>query len=76
MTRNSQATPDTIGFMVRHSSGVLCVSLEQKRLDELRLPPMVVNNEDPKQTAYSVSVDSKHNTSTGEWEKWLCVVAV
>lgn len=60
-----KATAETIGFIVRFSSGVLCISLEGSRLDELKLPPMVVNNEDPKQTAYSVSVDYKHNTSTG-----------
>eukprot|EP01041_Mallomonas_annulata_P000501 gene501-949_t len=60
-----KATPDTIGFIVRYTSGVLCVSLRGDRLDELNLPPMVINNEDPKQTAYSVSVDCKHNTSTG-----------
>jgi len=60
-----KATAESIGFIVRYSSGVLCVSLEGSRLDELKLPPMVVNNEDPKQTAYSVSVDYKHNTSTG-----------
>ena len=55
----------TIGFIVRHTSGVLCVSLEKKRLDALNLPPMVTFNQDPKQTAYSVSVDCKHNTTTG-----------
>lgn len=59
------ATPESVGFIVRHSSGVLCVSLEEKRLLELRLPPMVVNNEDPKQTAYTVSADYRHGTSTG-----------
>ena len=60
-----KATPETIGFIVRHSSGVICISLESSRLDDLNLPPMVVNNEDPKQTAYSVSVDYKHGTTTG-----------
>eukprot|EP00607_Mallomonas_marina_P011081 CAMPEP_0182423840 /NCGR_PEP_ID=MMETSP1167-20130531/9917_1 /TAXON_ID=2988 /ORGANISM="Mallomonas Sp, Strain CCMP3275" /LENGTH=477 /DNA_ID=CAMNT_0024603141 /DNA_START=437 /DNA_END=1870 /DNA_ORIENTATION=- len=59
------ATAEAIGFIVRYSSGVICVSLEGSRLDELNLPPMVINNEDPKQTAYSVSVDCKYNTSTG-----------
>lgn len=54
-----------VGFIVRHTSGVLCVSLERKRLDTLGLPPMVNINEDPKQTAYSISVDCKHNTTTG-----------
>ena len=59
------ATPDTIGFIVRYSSGVLCVSMENDRLEELNIPPMVVNNEDPKQTAYTVSVDYKHGITTG-----------
>jgi len=59
------ATPETIGFFVRYTSGVVCVALESDRLDELALPPMVINNEDPKQTAYTVSVDVKHGTTTG-----------
>lgn len=60
-----KATPDKVGFIIRYSSGVLCISLEGDRLDELALPPMVNNNEDPKKTAYSVSVDYKYGTSTG-----------
>lgn len=60
-----KATPEAVGFIVRYSSGVLCVSLEGERLDALRLPPMVQLNQDPKQTAYSVSADYKHGTSTG-----------
>ena len=59
------ATPDAIGFIIRYSSGVICISLEGDRLDALQLPPMVVDNECPKQTAYSVSADYKHGTSTG-----------
>ena len=90
------ATPETIGFMVRHSSGVICVSVchprqprcacayqrsrsyqstrpailarvqvPDERLQALELPPMLVNNEDPKGTAFTVSVDAKHGTSTG-----------
>jgi GTP cyclohydrolase II/3,4-dihydroxy-2-butanone 4-phosphate synthase len=60
-----KATPESIGFIVRYSSGVLCISLEDDRLKEFELPPMVVNNEDPKQTAYTISVDCKINTTTG-----------
>ena len=60
-----KATPETIGFIVRYSSGVICVSMEAQRLKELNLPPMVITNEDPKQTAYTVSVDYKHGTTTG-----------
>ncbi len=60
-----KATPEAIGFMIRHSSGVLCASIESSRLDRLNLPPMVTNNQDPKGTAYTVSVDAKQGTSTG-----------
>jgi 3,4-dihydroxy-2-butanone 4-phosphate synthase len=53
------ATPEKIGFIVRHTSGMLCASVESDTLDRLELPPMVINNQCPKQTAYTVSVDHK-----------------
>merc|ERR1719310_2348609 len=53
------ATAETIGFIVRHSSGVICCSVPGERLEALDLPPMVVNNEDPKETAFTVSTDVK-----------------
>jgi 3,4-dihydroxy 2-butanone 4-phosphate synthase/GTP cyclohydrolase II len=59
------ATPETIGFIVRHSSGIICTPLTGSRLDALKLPPMTANNEDPKETAFAVSVDYKHGTTTG-----------
>ena len=59
------ATAHTIGFMVRHTSGVICCSVPGERIDALELPPMFVNNEDPKGTAFTVSVDYKHGTTTG-----------
>lgn len=60
------ATDETVGFIVRHSSGVICVSVPDERLQALQLPPMCVNNEDPKGTAFTVSVDAKStSTSTG-----------
>jgi 3,4-dihydroxy-2-butanone 4-phosphate synthase/GTP cyclohydrolase II len=60
-----RATAESVGYMIRHSSGVICVSMETPRLELLGLPSMVVNNEDPKQTAYTVSVDAKVGTTTG-----------
>lgn len=60
-----KATPEAVGIMVRYSSGVLCVSMGEERLQQLKLPPMVQNNEDPKGTAYTISVDAKAGTSTG-----------
>jgi 3,4-dihydroxy 2-butanone 4-phosphate synthase/GTP cyclohydrolase II len=59
------ATAESVGFIVRHSSGVICCSVPEERLQALQLPPMVVNNEDPKGTAFTVSVDYKHGTTTG-----------
>lgn len=59
------ATAETIGFIVRYSSGVICTPLPSERLDELALPPMVTNNEDPKETAFCVTVDLKEGVTTG-----------
>ena len=59
------ATRETIAFMVRYTSGVICVAMPGDRLDELGLPPMVSRNEDPKGTAFTVSVDVKDGITTG-----------
>lgn len=61
----SEATPEAIGFMVRHTSGVICVPMQGADLDRLKLPPMTQVNEDPKGTAYTVSVDAAERVSTG-----------
>ncbi|MFQ6392898.1 bifunctional 3,4-dihydroxy-2-butanone-4-phosphate synthase/GTP cyclohydrolase II [Nocardia sp. KC 131] len=59
------ATTQTIAFMVRHTSGVLCAPMASADLDRLRLPPMMSVNEDPKGTAYTVSVDAASGVTTG-----------
>ncbi|MFF3572543.1 bifunctional 3,4-dihydroxy-2-butanone-4-phosphate synthase/GTP cyclohydrolase II [Nocardia jiangxiensis] len=59
------ATPELVAFTVRHGSGVLCVPMPGDRLDALRLPPMCADNQDPKGTAYAISVDAKDGVSTG-----------
>ncbi len=51
-------TPEDMAKIIRYSSGVICIAMEGKRMDELNLPAMVVNNEDPKSTAFSVTVDA------------------
>jgi 3,4-dihydroxy 2-butanone 4-phosphate synthase/GTP cyclohydrolase II len=61
----SRATPELMGFMIRHSSGVVCVPMLGAELDRLKLPPMTAVNEDRKGTAYSVSVDARHGIHTG-----------
>jgi 3,4-dihydroxy 2-butanone 4-phosphate synthase/GTP cyclohydrolase II len=60
-----RATPELVGFMVRHTSGVLCAPLTGADCDRLALPPMHHRNEDRKQTAFTVSVDARDKTTTG-----------
>ncbi len=60
-----KTTPETMGFMVRHTSGVICMPLEGTRLDELQLPMMVAENTTAYRTAFTVSVDAKRGTTTG-----------
>ena len=57
------ATPELVAFMVRHTSGYICVAMEDDRADELRLPPMVALNEDARSTAYTVTVDAATGTT-------------
>lgn len=59
------ATAEAMGFMIRHTSGLLCVALTEERAEELRLPPMVVDADDPRGTAFTVSVDLKAGVTTG-----------
>lgn len=59
------ATPEAIAFMVRHTSGMLCVGLPGERLDSLELPLMVERNTESLRTAYTITVDYRHGTTTG-----------
>ena len=61
----SAATPEKVAFMVRHTSGLLCVGARAERLTALSLPLMVPENTESHQTAFTVSVDYRHGTSTG-----------
>jgi 3,4-dihydroxy 2-butanone 4-phosphate synthase / GTP cyclohydrolase II len=65
MLAASKATPELVAFMIRHTSGVLCVPMEGRELDRLRVPPMTYVNEDRKGTAYAVSVDARDGIATG-----------
>lgn len=58
-----RATPELVAFMVRYSSGYICVAMEDERASELDLPPMVAQNEDARQTAYAVTVDAATGTT-------------
>jgi 3,4-dihydroxy 2-butanone 4-phosphate synthase/GTP cyclohydrolase II len=60
-----KVTPETISFMVRHCSGIIFVSMESERLEALHLPPMVAENSESMRTAFTISVDARHGTTTG-----------
>ena len=59
------ATPQWVGWTIRHTSGYLCAPLPAERATALELPPMVSTNEDPRKTAYTVSVDASTGITTG-----------
>lgn len=56
---------ESMNFMIKNTSGVVCVPMEAKDLDRLKVPPMTTVNEDKKLTAYSISVDSASGITTG-----------
>jgi 3,4-dihydroxy 2-butanone 4-phosphate synthase/GTP cyclohydrolase II len=59
------ATPELVAFLVRHTSGYLCVALPREECERLGLPPMTTVNEDQRGTAYTVTVDAKDGVGTG-----------
>ena len=58
-------TPEWMAFIVRHSSGLVCLPMTGAALDRLRIPAMVQQNEDRMQTAFAVSVDASSGITTG-----------
>jgi 3,4-dihydroxy 2-butanone 4-phosphate synthase/GTP cyclohydrolase II len=61
----SNVTPEAVAFMVRHTSGVVCMPVMGERLDALHIPLMVSDVTDPQRTAFTVSVDARVGTTTG-----------
>lgn len=61
----SAATTEKIAFMIRYTSGVICVAMTEARSRQLHLPLMVKNNQDTKRTAFTVTVDAKEGITTG-----------
>ncbi|MBB5915846.1 3,4-dihydroxy 2-butanone 4-phosphate synthase/GTP cyclohydrolase II [Nocardia transvalensis] len=60
-----KATPELVAFMIRYTSGYICVPLTGDDCDRLGLPPMYAVNQDKHGTAYTVSVDAREGVSTG-----------
>ena len=61
----SKATPELMGFLVRHSSGYVCAPMPGETLDRLGIPLMTAHNRDYLRTAYTISVDARDGIMTG-----------
>jgi 3,4-dihydroxy 2-butanone 4-phosphate synthase/GTP cyclohydrolase II len=61
----SQATPELLAFMIRYTSGVICMPMREAELDRLNLPQMTSNNTEHHRTAFTVSVDARDGVGTG-----------
>jgi 3,4-dihydroxy 2-butanone 4-phosphate synthase / GTP cyclohydrolase II len=60
-----RATAEAVAFMIRHTSGIICVPMEAAQLARLELPQMVPLNNESQRTAFTVSVDLRAGTTTG-----------
>ena len=56
---------DDINFMATHARGLICLTLTEARCKQLNLPPMVSNNQDAHQTAFTVSIEAREGVTTG-----------
>jgi 3,4-dihydroxy 2-butanone 4-phosphate synthase / GTP cyclohydrolase II len=61
----SHATPELLAFMIRYTSGVICVPLPGAELDRLHLPLMTSQNTEHMRTAFTLSVDAREGVTTG-----------
>jgi 3,4-dihydroxy 2-butanone 4-phosphate synthase/GTP cyclohydrolase II len=61
----SMATPELLAFMIRYTSGVICVPMREAELNRLQLPQMTAHNTEHHRTAFTVSVDARDRISTG-----------
>jgi len=60
-----KATPELVSFLIRHTSGYVCVPMTGEALDRLDLPLMVAQNTERMRTAYTVTVDAREGVTTG-----------
>ncbi len=58
-------TPEKMAFIVRYTSGIVCAPMPREDAKRLNLAPMVADNDSAHTTAFTVSVDFKHGTTTG-----------
>jgi len=60
-----KVTPEAINFMATYGRGLICLSLSEEKLEQLKLPLMVTENTSPFQTGFTVSIDAKKGVTTG-----------
>jgi len=60
-----KVTPEAINFMAKNGRGLICLPVVGEKLDELNIHPMVADNTDKKETAFTVSIDAHDGTTTG-----------
>ena len=65
MIAAEKVTPEAINFMAKYGRGLICMPMTAERLSELQIPLMTSANTESMGTAFTVSVDAKHNTTTG-----------
>ena len=58
-------TPEKMAFIVRHTSGIVCTPMTREDARRLNLAPMVADNDSAHTTAFTVSIDFRHGTTTG-----------
>jgi len=60
-----KVTPEAVNFMATHGRGLICLTLEGSKVDELGLPPMVTDNTSHYGTAFTVSIEARKGVTTG-----------
>ena len=70
-------TVQNVNTLIQDCSGIICLCLDQQKADVLGLKPMVTNNQSRYQTAFTVSIEAKHNVSTGvsAQDRWTTIMA-
>jgi 3,4-dihydroxy 2-butanone 4-phosphate synthase/GTP cyclohydrolase II len=61
----AKVRPEDVNFMARYGRGLICLTLSAERCRQLRLPPMVAQQDDLHKTAFTVSIEAAHGVTTG-----------
>ncbi|MBJ7376246.1 3,4-dihydroxy-2-butanone-4-phosphate synthase [Sphingobium sp.] len=59
------ATPRQINFMAKHARGLICLAITKSRAEQLKLPPMAINNQSGHGTAFTISIEAREGVTTG-----------